>query len=126
MEITFTQDGLIGIIILLIILAIILLMIREIRLMRTNSRRMEIELERDKLSLLKQDTASARDLSLKLSPENMQDLSEIEESNAAIESEIFMKHKMVEGRIHRLENKVKNEKLDLMINKITEEEKKLQ
>lgn len=125
MEITFTQDGLIGIAILFGVLLIFLLMVREIRLMKTNSRKLEIELERDKLSVLKMEQGSMRDPSLRLSPDQLGTLSEIEETNAMVESDIFMKQKMVEGRIRRLENTVKREKLDLMIEKIAEEEKKL-
>ncbi len=125
MEITFTQDGLIGVAILFGVLLILLLMVREIRLMKTNSRKLEIELEREKLSVLKSEQGSMRDPSLRLSPDQLGALSEIEETNAKVESDIFMKQKMVEGRIRRLENTVKREKLDLMIEKIAEEEKKL-
>lgn len=125
MEVSFTQDGLIGMVILLAIIIVILFMIREIRLMKTNSRRLELELERDKLSILKQDTATSVQPSLRLSSEQLSALKEIEDSNIALETDIFMKQKTIDGRLQRLENYVKREKLDLMLDRIDAEEKKI-
>lgn len=125
MEISFTQDGLIGIAVLLVIVLMIYLMIREIRLMKTNTRRLELELERDKLQVLKQDAAASVQPSLRLSADQISSLKEIEDSNIALETDIFMKQKTIEGRLKRLENYVKREKLDLMIDRIESEEKKI-
>lgn len=125
MEVSFTQDGLIGMVILLAIIIVILFMIREIRLMKTNSRRLELELERDKLSILKQDTATSVQPSLRLSSDQLSALKEIEDSNIALETDIFMKQKTIDGRLQRLENYVKREKLDLMLDRIDAEEKKI-
>ena len=125
MEISFSQDGLVGIAVLLVIMVMIYLIIREIRLMKTNSRRLELELERDKLQVLKQDAVASVQPSLRLSTDQISALKEIEESNLALETEIFMKEKTIEGRLKRLENYVKREKLDLMIDRIESEEKKI-
>ena len=125
MEISFSQDGLIGIAVLLVIVIMIYLIIREIRLMRTNTRKLELELERDKLQILKQDTAASVQPALRLTTEQISALKEIEESNIALETEIFMKQKTIEGRLKRLENYVKREKLDLMLDRIDSEEKKI-
>ena len=125
MEISFTQDGLIGIAVLLVIVLMIYLMIREIRLMKTNTRRLELELERDKLQVLKQDAAASVQPSLRLSADQISSLKEIEDSNIALETDIFMKQKTIEGRLKRLENYVKREKLDLLIDRIESEEKKI-
>ncbi|MDD1724227.1 MAG: hypothetical protein LUQ07_03760 [Methanospirillum sp.] len=125
MEITFSQDGLIGICVLLVIVVIMYLIVREIRLMRTNTRKLELELERDKLNVLKQDTAASIQPSLRLSADQISSLKEIEDSNVNLETEIFMKQKTIDGRLRRLENYIKREKLDLMIDRIESEEKKL-
>lgn len=93
--------------------------------MKTNSRRLELELERDKLSILKQDTATSVQPSLRLSSEQLSALKEIEDSNIALETDIFMKQKTIDGRLQRLENYVKREKLDLMLDRIDAEEKKI-
>ncbi|PWR72426.1 hypothetical protein ACKUB1_02700 [Methanospirillum stamsii] len=125
MEISFSQDGLIGIAVLLVIIIMIYLVIREIRLMKTNTRRLELELERDKLQILKQDVSSTIQPSLRLSADQISTLKDIEESNLTLETDIFMKQKTIEGRLKRLENYVKREKLDLMIDRIESEEKKI-
>lgn len=125
MEISFTQDGLIGIAVLLVIALMIYLMIREIRLMKTNTRKLELELERDKLQVLKQDTQAAVQPSLRLTTDQISSLRELEESNIALETDILMKQKTIDGRLKRLENYVKREKLDLMIDRIETEEKKI-
>ena len=125
MEISFSQDGLLGIAVLLVIVIMIYLIMREIRLMRTNTRKLELELERDKLQILKQDTAASVQPALRLTTDQISALKEIEESNIALETEIFMKQKTIEGRLKRLENYVKREKLDLMIDRIDSEEKKI-
>ncbi len=125
MEISFSQDGLIGIAVLLIIVLMIYLIMREIRLMRTNTRKLELELERDKLQILREDNASSVQPALRLTPEQISTLKEIEESNNALETDIFMKQKTIDGRLKRLENYVKREKLDLMMDRIESEEKKI-
>jgi hypothetical protein len=125
LEISFSQDGLIGIAVLLIIVLMIYLIMREIRLMRTNTRKLELELERDKLQILREDNASSVQPALRLTPEQISTLKEIEESNIALETDIFMKQKTIDGRLKRLENYVKREKLDLMMDRIESEEKKI-
>jgi hypothetical protein len=125
LEISFSQDGLIGIAVLLVICIMIYLVIREIRLMKTNTRKLELELERDKLQVLKQDTVASIQPSLRLTADQIASLKEIEDTNLALETDIFMKQKTIEGRLKRLENYVKREKLDLMIDRIDSEEKKI-
>ncbi|HWQ67373.1 MAG TPA: hypothetical protein VN372_10930 [Methanospirillum sp.] len=126
MEITFTNDGLIGIAILFGVAIIIYLIVREIRLMKTNSRRLELELEKEKLNLLRQDTGPQSQSMLKLSTDQLSSLREIEDLNSALDSGLFVKQKLVEGRIKKLESMVKTEKLDQMLEKIKEEEKKIE
>ena len=93
--------------------------------MKTNTRKLELELERDKLTVLKQDAAASVEPSLRLSTEQIGTLKTIEDSNIALETDILLKQKTVEGRLRRLENAIKSEKLDLMIERIDSEEKKI-
>jgi hypothetical protein len=124
-EITFTNDGLIGIAVFLCIIVFIYLIVREIRLMKTNNRRLELELERDKLSILRQDGGSSGPSMVRLGDEQLKSLREIDDLNATLDQGIFVKQKLVEGRIRKLEGMVKSEKLDRMLDKIREEEKKI-
>jgi len=124
-EVTFTNDGLIGIAILFGVIIVIFLIVHEIRLMRTNNRKLELELEREKLSILKQDTSTKGPSMLRLGEEKISLMRDLEDINVALESDIFVKQKTVEGRIKKLENMIKSEKLDRMLAKIQEEEKKI-
>jgi hypothetical protein len=124
-EVTFTNDGLIGIAITFGVIIVIFLIVREIRLMRTNNRKLELELEREKLSILKQDTTTKGPSMLRLGEEKISSMRDLEDINVALESDIFVKQKTVEGRIKKLENMIKSEKLDRMLAKIQEEEKKI-
>jgi hypothetical protein len=125
LEITFTNDGLIGIAIIFGVIVFIFLIVREVRLMRTNNRKLEIELEREKLSVLKQDTVSHVPSLLRLDEHQATSIRTLEDMNATLDKDIFVKQKVVEGRIQKLENMIKSEKLDRMLAKIQEEEKKI-
>ncbi len=125
MEVTFTNDGLIGIAVLFGVIVFIFLIVREIRLMKTNNRKLELELEREKLSILKQDTSTKGPSMLRLGEDKIVSMRDLEDVNVNLESDIFVKQKLVEGRIKKLENMIKAEKLDRMLTKIQEEEKKI-
>jgi len=124
-EVTFTNDGLIGIAVLFGVIVFIFLIVREIRLMKTNNRKLELELEREKLSILKQDTSTKGPSMLRLGEDKIVSMRDLEDVNVNLESDIFVKQKLVEGRIKKLENMIKAEKLDRMLTKIQEEEKKI-
>ncbi|MFH0967705.1 MAG: hypothetical protein V1862_08500 [Methanobacteriota archaeon] len=125
MEITFTNDGLIGIAIIFGIAAFMYLIVREIRLMKTNNRKLELELEREKLSILSQETGGKGPSMLRLQDDQLDSLRNIEDINVTLDKSLFVKQKLVEGRIQKLEGMVKSEKLDRMLAKIQEEEKKI-
>lgn len=125
MEITFTNDGLIGIAIVFGVIVCLYLIVREIRLMRTNNRKLELELEREKLSVLRQDTGTKGPSLIQLTDEQLDSLREIDDINGTLNKSLFVKQKLVHGRIQKLENLVKTEKLDRMLTKIQEEEKKI-
>jgi len=113
------------IIILVVILIIAYFIIKEIRLM-TNTRRLaEIDLEKEKLTLMKAEMAQRGTPFFRLSPEQMTEIRSLDEENVALATDIFAKHSAVDKRIERLENKVKITKLDRMVEKIKDEEKKL-
>jgi len=124
-EVTFTQDGLIGIAIIFGIIVFIYLIVREIRLMKTNNRKLELELEREKLSILSQDSGVKGPSMLRLNDDQLGSLRDIEDINASLDKGLFVKQRVVEGRIQKLESMVKSEKLDRMLAKIQEEEKKI-
>jgi len=125
MEITFTNDGLIGIAIVFGVIVCLYLIVREIRLMRTNNRKLELELEREKLSVLRPNTETKGPSLIQLTDEQLDSLREIDDINGTLNKSLFVKQKLVHGRIQKLENLVKTEKLDRMLTKIQEEEKKI-
>lgn len=125
MEITFTNDGLIGIAIVFGVIVCLYLIVREIRLMRTNNRKLELELEREKLSVLRPNTETKGPSLIQLTDEQLDSLREIDDINGTLDKSLFVKQKLVHGRIQKLENLVKTEKLDRMLTKIQEEEKKI-
>ncbi len=125
MEITFTNEGILAIAIIFGIFIFVYLIVREIRLMKTNSRKIELELEREKLSILRQDGKFSGHSMVRLNDDQIGSLREIDELNSTLEQGIFVKQKLVEGRIRKLEGMIKTEKLDRMLDKIHEEEKKI-
>jgi hypothetical protein len=104
---------------------ILFLMLREVRIMKTANRKIELELEKDKLKLLQQHAESKAFPFTRLSPEQTADIRSVEDENTNIETSIFAKEKLIETRLSRLENFVKVRKLDNLMGKIQEEEKKV-
>jgi len=104
---------------------IVYLMIREVRLMKTTNRKIELELEKDKLKLLQQHADAKNFPFTRLSPEQTAEIKAVEDENTGLETGIFAKEKLIETRLSRLENYVKTRKLDNMMGKISEEEKKV-
>jgi uncharacterized protein YdcH (DUF465 family) len=113
------------VILLVIILVIVYFMIKEIRLWKNTPRLAEIDLEREKISLMKEEMAQRGTPFFRVSPEQMKEIRSLDEENTALATDIFAKHSAVDKRIERLENKVKITKLDQMVEKIKDEEKKL-
>lgn len=113
------------IIILVIILIIAYYIIKELRLMRNTRRLAEIDLEKEKLNLMKLEMAQRGTPFFRVSPEQMEEIRKIDDENALLQTDIFAKHSAVDKRIERLENKVKITKLDRMVDKIKDEEKRI-
>lgn len=101
------------------------LMVREIRIMKTANRSIELELERDKLKLLQQHEASKVFSFTRLTPEQTAELRKVEDGNADLETTIYAKEKLLETRLTRLEHLVKEKKLDNLMSDVEEKERKV-
>jgi flagellar biosynthesis/type III secretory pathway M-ring protein FliF/YscJ len=113
------------VIILVIILIIVYVIIKEIRLMSNTRRLAEIDLEKEKLSLMKAEMAQRGLPFFRVSPEKLEEIRKLDEENVNLETDIFAKHNVVDKRIQRLEDKVKISKLDRLVERIKDEEKKI-
>ena len=125
MDLVLTQEELITVGILLIVLFFLYMILREFRLMKTDARKAEMELDREKLKLLQQDALSKGYPFTRLSTEQLGTLKNIDEENFLLETDIFAREKTVELRLKRLENYVKLGKLENLLEKIKKEEKKI-
>ena len=119
-----TDTVLMGILVVLA-MVIVYLIIREIRIMKTANRTIELELEKDKLKLLQQHEASKTFPFTRLSSEQTAEIRQVEDENTNLETNIFAKEKLIETRLTRLENLVKTRKLDNLLGNIQEQEKKV-
>lgn len=123
-EAIITDTVLMGILVVLA-MVIIYLIVREIRIMKTANRTIELELERDKLKLLKQHDESKAFPFTRLSPEQTAEIKNVEDENSSLETNIYAKEKLIETRLTRLENLVKTRKLDNLLGNIQEQEKQV-
>lgn len=106
-------------------MVVIYLVVREIRIMKTSNRAIELDLEKDKLKLLKQHEASKTLSFTRLSAEQTAAIRQVEDENANLETTIYAKEKLLETRLTRLENIVKEKKLDNLLSNVTEQETKV-
>jgi hypothetical protein len=125
MDLVLTNEELITVGIIILVLFFFYLFLREVRLMKTHTKRMELELDREKLKLLQQDMLSKGHPFTRLSTEQLDALRSVDEENFFLETDIFAREKMVEGRLKRLEDYVKLAKLEKLLRKIEKEEKKI-
>jgi hypothetical protein len=119
-----TDTVLVGILIVLA-MVVIYLIIREIRIMKTANRTIELDLEKDKLKLLQQHEASKMFPFTRFSPEQTAAIRQVEDENMALETDNFAKENLLEKRLTRLENIVKTRKLDNLLSNVGEQEKKV-
>jgi len=113
------------IILAVIILYIVYLIIKEIRQMKNIPRLAEIDLEKEKLNLMKLEMATRGQPFYRVNPEQIGEIKKLADENVSLETDIFARHNVVDKRIERLENKVKLTKLDHMVEKIKDEERKI-
>jgi hypothetical protein len=111
----------------LIILGMLImyLIIREVRIMKTSNRKIELELEKDKLDLLRQHEAQKGFPFTRLSAEQTAAIRTVEEENTGLESAIFAKEKLLDARLARLENLIKDKKLDGLLASAEAQERKV-
>ena len=119
-----TDTVVVGILIILA-LAIVYLIVREIRIMKTANRTIELELEQDKLRLLQQHEASKIFPFTRFSPEQTAAIRQVEDENTVLETNLYAKENLLEKQLTRLENMVKTRKLDHLLNNVQEQEKKV-
>jgi len=105
-------------------MAIVYFMIREIRIMKTSNRAIELDLEKDKLKLLQQHEASKAIPFTRLSQEQVGEIRKVEDEISILETNIYAKEKLLETRLTRLEDLVKARKLDNLLANTDEQEKK--
>ena len=101
------------------------LIVREIRIMKTANRTMELELEKDKLKLLQQHEASKVFPFTRLSAEQTAAIRQVEDETTILETDIHAKEKLLETRLARLEHIVKSRKLDNLLGNVSEQEEKV-
>jgi len=109
----------------LLSLVVIYLIIREFRIMKTASRKIEADLERDKLKVLQQEAEAKAYPFTRLSPDQVAAIKQVEEDNTTLEVNIFARERLLDTRMKRLEYYLKQAKLDNMLGKVSQEEKKV-
>jgi len=129
-EVVVAQSGLITDTVILGILVVlgmvvIYLIIREVRIMKTANRTIELELEKDKLKLLQQHEAQKTFPFTRLSQEQIGEIRQVEDEITTLETNIYAKEKLLETRLTRLEDLVKGRKLDNLLDNVNEQEKKV-
>ena len=127
MDLFAPPDWFIVAILLLVALLLILIVVWAIRKSHGNVRKMEIEVEKQKLDLLAKDldTRAKEHPFTKLSTDQIQSIRTLEDENELIELNNYHKEKIVEARLRKLENLVREAKLERMILKLDLEEKKV-
>jgi uncharacterized protein YdcH (DUF465 family) len=95
------------------------------RLMFVKTKLAQIDLEKEKINLMKADMEKKGQPFFRVTPEKLEEIKVIDDENAVLQTDIYARHNEVEKRIERLENRVKLTKLDRMVDKIKKEEERL-
>jgi hypothetical protein len=125
MDLSLTNEWILFLVIFVALLVIVIAVAWEYRKAKNGTRKMELEIEREKLDILKKDMAAKIHPFTKLSAEQLTALRTLESENEALEVNNYAKERLVESRIRKLENLVKGFKLDRMLKRIEDEEKKV-
>lgn len=118
-------QSLLWVILIFIGLIILYYIIKEIHDAKVTPRLAEIELEKEKLQLMKLDYAHRGQPFFRVTPEKLEEINTLDQENLKLEADIFAKQNAVDRRIQRLENSVKSTKLDHLVEKIKDEERKI-
>ena len=123
--VTVITDTVVMIFLIVLGLIVLYLIIREIRIMKTANRGIELELEKDKLKLLQQHEAQKTIPFTRLTPEQTAAIRTVEDENDTLATSVFAKEKLLDVRLTRLENLVKERKLDNLLANAGEQERKV-
>jgi len=104
---------------------VVFLMIREVRLMKTANRKVELDLEKDKLKLLQQHESAKYFPFTRFSPDQIDGIRKVEDEIRGLETDNFAKENLLDKRLTRLEGIVKAKKLDTMLENVSTQEKKV-
>jgi FtsZ-interacting cell division protein ZipA len=118
------------VLLIIVLIGVVLIIVIGVWVMhksRGSARKMEIEVEKQKLDLLAKDIdARAKEHPFtRLSPEQVQQVRAVEEENELLELNNYHKEKIVEARLRKLENLVRGSKLGQMLVKLDLEEDKV-
>ena len=119
------SEGEVYLLLFIIALFIVYLIARVMSKTRAETRKAELEVEKEKLKVIEKDMAEKLLPFTRLSGEQVTSLKAIDQDNEALTTDIYAKRKEVEGRMQRLENYITQAKLDNMLVKIGHEEKKV-
>ncbi|MFA5416641.1 MAG: hypothetical protein WC295_14215, partial [Methanoregula sp.] len=114
MDFSLSTEWILFVVILIALLVIIITIAWSVRSSKTTTKKMELEIEREKLEILKRDMAAKLHPFTKISAEQLAALKTLEIENETLEVDNYAKEKMVESRLRKLENLVKGAKLDQM------------
>jgi hypothetical protein len=125
MDLSFEGDILLFVIIALVIIFFVLVIVLAWQRMKSSNRRMELDVEKEKLNIIQKDMAIRAQPFTRLSVEQLSSIRTLEDECEVLDIEVFTRQKVVENRIRRLESYTKLMKLERMIVKIDNEEKKV-
>ncbi|MDD1702997.1 MAG: hypothetical protein LUQ31_08475 [Methanoregula sp.] len=109
----------------LLVLVVVLLIVWMVRNYSSGTRRLELQIEQEKLEILKRDMAAKAHPFTRLSDAQVSSLRTLESENVSLETNNYAKELELEERVRKLENLVKGAKLDTMLRRIEGEERKV-
>ena len=118
------SEGEVYLFLFIIALFVVYLIARVMSKTKAETRKAELEVEKEKLKVIEKDMAEKQLSFTRLSTEQVTALKAVDQDNEALTTNIYAKRKEVEGRMQRLENYITQAKLDNMLVKIGHEEKK--
>ena len=115
-------------VLIVLVFGIIYLIVREFRLMKTVNKRLEMELDKQKLKLISQDMEDRKkgDMGLMmLTLDQFKDIKDMSKDVATLERDYLALETTVNTRMKRLDSGVKLKKMSKMMRKIAENENRV-
>ena len=114
---------------LIILLIFVYLIMREVRVMKTVNRRLELELDRKKLEIISDDVKRKKSgfglMLLSLDKEKLDELKTAEIDVAGLEKDIYTFEALIDSKMKRLESAIEASKLEHVYQEIMDREKRL-